>query len=392
MIVESVIMGKTILYVGNILFPDGDAASHRVIGNAKALKELGYQVLLLGCREDEKRELLHTREIVMGFDCYYFSKPNTKKEWYKYLVSINWYASILESVDIVIAYNYPAIALNKLRKYCNRTGKKVYADCTEWFDPSGGTIGSMLKKADTSIRMRKVQPKLDGIIVISSFLQRFYEQRNIPVICVPPLIDKSDKKWCKEGCMGINCDIQLAYVGNPGSGGKDKLDVIISAIDEAVNRCPALKIHFTIVGITRNQYLDRFSSLSKNMDKIVSFKGRMSNIEALDIIKKSNYSIFLRDKNLVTTAGFPTKFSESIACGTPVLTNDTSDISRYLVNGKNGFLLDTTSANSLCESLYIALSIDENRKINMKNYCLNDNTFDYHSFIMEFSKLFPSRL
>lgn len=384
-------MGKTILYVGNILFPDGDAASHRVIGNAKVLRELGYHVILLGCREDEKRELLETRDNVMNFDCYFFSKPNTNKEWYKYLVSINWYASILESVDIVIAYNYPAIALNKLRKYCKRTGKKVYADCTEWFDPSGRSIWNMLKRMDTSIRMRKVQPKLDGIIVISSFLQRYYEQRNTHVICIPPLIDKSDKKWHNDEEV-LNDMLRLAYVGNPGSGGKDKLDIIINAINEILNKQPSLKVQFTIVGITKEQYLERFSFLPQKMDKVVFFMGRKSNMEALDIIKKSNFSIFLRDKNLVTTAGFPTKFPESIACGTPVLTNDTSDISRYLVNGKNGFLLDKTSADSLCESLYIALSIDENRKINMKNYCLNDNTFDYHSFIMEFSKLFPSRL
>lgn len=383
-------MGKTVLYVGNILFPDGDAASHRVIGNAKILKELGYRVVLLGCRENETRELLQTRENTIGFDCYFFNAPNTKKEWSKYLLSINWYSSILEIVDIVIAYNYPAIALNKLRKHCRRTGKKIYADCTEWFDPSGWSVWSLIKRADTFLRMRNIHPKLDGIIAISSFLQRFYKERNTHVICIPPLIDKSDKKWHNDEAV-LNDILRLAYVGNPGSGGKDKLDIIINAIDEIINKQPSLKVQFTIVGITKEQYLERFSFLPQKMDKVVIFMGRKSNMEALDIIKKSNFSIFLRDKNLVTTAGFPTKFSESIACGTPVLTNDTSDISKYLINGKNGLLLDTTSITSLCNSLNKALSVDENQRISMKQYCLHDKTFDYHSFIMEFSKLFPSK-
>lgn len=49
-------------------------------------------------------------------------------------------------------------------------------------------------------------------------------------------------------------------------------------------------------------------------------------------------------------AGFPTKFVESITAGTPVLTNQTSDLADYLVEGEIGFWLVDDIADSLKKS------------------------------------------
>jgi glycosyltransferase involved in cell wall biosynthesis len=107
----------------------------------------------------------------------------------------------------------------------------------------------------------------------------------------------------------------------------------------------------------------------------------------LDYLKRADYTIFLRDNNLICTAGFPTKFSESIACGTPVLTNLTSDLGIYLQKGKNGFALDMSSYSGLVESIYEALTVSREQINNMKEWCRNERTFDYHSFVGEFSKM-----
>jgi glycosyltransferase involved in cell wall biosynthesis len=88
--------------------------------------------------------------------------------------------------------------------------------------------------------------------------------------------------------------------------------------------------------------------------------GCKPNTEALKIVKRSDFSIFLRDNNLVCTAGFPTKFSESIACGTPVLTNLSSDLGKYLIEGKNGYIMDISSEDKLDESIIRAFSTPMN--------------------------------
>ena len=73
------------------------------------------------------------------------------------------------------------------------------------------------------------------------------------------------------------------------------------------------------------------------------FHGKVSNLEARNKISKADFSILFRNVNKMTSAGFPTKVSESISCGTPVITNSTSDLEHYIINGKNGFLVNLNS-------------------------------------------------
>jgi len=384
---KKVINKRRILYIGNFLLPDGDAASHRVIGNAKALRNIGYDVFFLGCKIDENRALLDAINLYYDFKCWFFKSPNSIVSWVKYLTSITWYISLISFLKPthIIVYNYPSIALKLLMKYCNKHSIYLYSDCTEWFQPQGNIIYKSIKQFDTNYRMKILHNKLSGIIAISSYLQNYYSNKGQKTICVPPLIDKDDIKWFNNGNFNNEAEVNLSYVGNPGAGKKDKLDVIISSLREIKSKYN-LNCKLTIVGITKSEYEINFSDII-NEDFIV-FKGKMKNSAALEIIKKSHYSIFLRDKNLITTAGFPTKFSESIACGTPVLTNDSSDILKYINEGYNGFILDTSSSISLSESFYRALSINNEKISKMKEYCFRDYTFDFHSFESEFKKMF----
>jgi len=41
-----------IIYYGPFQLPDKNAAAHRVINNAKLLRELGYETVFLGCNGD----------------------------------------------------------------------------------------------------------------------------------------------------------------------------------------------------------------------------------------------------------------------------------------------------------------------------------------------------
>ena len=383
-------MNNSILYIGNLLLPDGDAASHRVFGNAKVLRELGYQVSLLGCKEDVEDKLADTKIVHKGFDVYYFKTPNSIRRWFDYLFNCKWLYPLIDSIkpSIIILYNYPAVAMNKLIKYCYRKNIRIVSDCTEWFVTPGYRPDKILKRWDTSLRMKRYQFKMNGIIAISSFLDEYYSSKGVQTICVPPLIDKTETKWENAGYSPTDIR-ELVYVGNPGSGMKDKLDVVIAALENIINTFPSLKVHFSVIGITKDEYCLNFSPIPEKLCDVVTFMGRLPNAQSLDYIKKSDYTIFLREKNLVTMAGFPTKFSESITCGTPVLTNDSSDLAKYLVDGNNGFLIDTSSLKSICDTLYNALSVEKVQITKMKTYCLNDTSFDYHKFISVFEKMFP---
>jgi hypothetical protein len=65
--------------------------------------------------------------------------------------------------------------------------------------------------------------------------------------------------------------------------------------------------------------------LPEESKEFILFKGRVSHAEALNEINKAEYVVFIRDVNLTNVVG-STKFVEAISCGTPVLSNSTSNI------------------------------------------------------------------
>ena len=296
---------------------------------------------------------------------------------------------MLKDVGSVILYNHPSISTKKICSFCHKKGIKVYADCTEWFDPKGFSAHNTIKRLDTWYRMKHVNKHLDGIITISSFLQNYYKKYGCKTMCVPPLIDLTQEKWAKSETIASLTENgkHLIYVGNPGAGTKDKLTWIIKALKQVKVKRSDLHFNLDIVGMTEEQFNNVFKMSLAGYD-FVRFHGRKPNIEALNFIKRSDYTIFLRENNLICTAGFPTKFSESLACGTPVLTNISSDLGKYLKDGVNGYEMNITSNEALTSSLEKALSLGREELKRMKEYCAKDNTFDYHSFVDEFAKMF----
>ena len=120
--------------------------------------------------------------------------------------------------------------------------------------------------------------------------------------------------------------------------------------------------------------------LPDNVSDFICFKGRKSHLEAINEIKDADFSIFLRDDNLINKAGFPTKFAESITCNTPVLTNASSNIQDYLKEGELGYLLDTSTDQKLDASLRSALSINDVKIKYMKKRCSNYDKFNYEYY------------
>ena len=84
---------------------------------------------------------------------------------------------------------------------------------------------------------------------------------------------------------------------------------------------------------------DEYRQKLAHMKKNVVFCGKMSNAAVRQMIYDSDFTILLRDSKTSTNAGFPTKVSESMAMGVPVLANITSDIATYMTDGENGIVL-----------------------------------------------------
>lgn len=363
----------TILYVGGFILPDKNAAAQRVVSIAKILRDIDYNVVFLN-RTPDADSITWKETHYFGFRCFEQKKGLGKSEILRELGDIKYiehYVEKLNNVVAVIAYNFPAIALRRLNGFCKSKNIKCIGDVTEWYGiKNRSLLYKVVKGTDTFYRMRIVQKRLSGNIVISEFLEDYYS-KTTKVVNIPPLVDKQESKWACD-CEGVNEGTVLIYAGSPSSE-KERLDLIVDSIIKLSRK---YAVQLIVIGITKDQFINMYSLDEEYLEftDCVTFLGKIPHKEVIKQISKADYTVLIRDKNRVNTAGFPTKFVESISCNTAVLANDTSCIAKYFLNGKNGLLV---SKSTLIQDLDQVLS----KKTNIE---VEKDLFDYRNYIEQF--------
>ena len=368
---------KNIVYIGGFDLPDKNAASQRVISNAKLFRELGYDVLLYGLSRSIAKATTFYHE---DFYCCNLPYPKSIKKWFDYLTSIHDYIPFIEEQHpcIVIAYNHPSIALQKLADYCKSNGIKILSDCTEWYVPLGNFFFRKIKGWDVNKRMYDVHCKLDGVLSISRYLYDFYQRQNVNTLLLPPLVDLQEPKWKQKENDDLEISIRLIYAGELGKGNKDRVDMVIDALENISNHSRTINFVLDILGITKEQYSNLFPN-KESVPSFVIFHGRKSHKEVIQMLLRSDFQIFLRENHLANMAGFPTKFVESISSKTIVLTNPSSNLGDYMEEGINSFSLNIDTFEDLVESLSHPLRLSK-QEIRERRKKMDNTIFDYRNY------------
>lgn len=366
---------KKVLYLGGFELPDRNAAAQRVISMAKTMRKTGYDVEFIGITK--KNEEIGQHLEFDGFKYTSYKYPSSIKEWI-YQVTRFVPLNVIEekSPYAVVLYNFPAIAQKRIINLCHQKGIKVVADLTEWYVTGGNSIRDIIKKWDTKKRMICYSIQMDGVIAISKYLYDFYKKK-VKTVYIPATVDLQDEKWRRNREIAINRPIKLVYAGSPGTGRKDKLDVLVKAV--------ANNSHFVldVYGITKEQYVLNFGG--QEPDNTVRFHGRVTHLDAINMICESDFDVIIRDDNLVTRAGFPTKFVEAYSCGTPVIATASSNITDYLKDGENGFIVD--ERQSLKQVLDRLAKMSEDELIAIKRNAISLFDFDYRNYVNEIQKI-----
>lgn len=89
----------------------------------------------------------------------------------------------------------PFFSQYKIRSLCKKNNAFFIPDSTEWYSAKGkGYIFGLIKWIDTSLRMRYIHCKSDGIIATSDYLANYYKRKNIKVLELPSMFDSEDFK------------------------------------------------------------------------------------------------------------------------------------------------------------------------------------------------------
>lgn len=373
-----------VAYVGPFGYPDGGAAARRVRGMAESLVLSGFDVVIAsgaGDAADAPVELVHESE---GID-YCHLPERVAEHWPRPLRrlryatmggrTVEWLASQPVRPAAVILYSGYTPYLQKLLPWCRRNGVRLLFDAVEWYEPSH-RWGYLTSPYQWNIEwaMRRLVPKTDGVIAISSYLADYYRARGVPSIVIPPTTSEiAAKARVSAGTL------RLAFAGAPGHkdglGFKDDFTSVLLGVSESHRL--GLCVHLTVAGPHPNAVLGMMGAENESSPEWLSTPGCLDQAQVRNLISESDFTVLLRPKNRVTAAGFPTKFVESLAMGTPVIGNITSDLGRHLKDGETGYVCEE-NAESLTLALMRASATSQLHSNAMRQACLQHAQACFH--------------
>lgn len=360
-----------ILYIGRFELPDKEATANRVVANAKLLRDIGYEVELAGWSDAVVASQKWVECKYFDFKCYEKHKSESSYEKYKMFSDAAPELALLKKghYNILIAYDFPAVALKKLMKYCKQNDIKCICDVSEWYTNSNkNPLFRLIRAYDSYLRMNVLHKKADGLFVISKYLQNYYSGQKI--VLLPPLVDCADKKWDVSHIdKSKHPKIELIYAGWP-SKTKECLNLVVSEASRLSDT-----VALNIYGIDEAKYRSIYAYYDILSENVV-FHGRVSHTETVEAVKNADYSIIVRESCRKNNAGFPSKLVESISCGTPVLVTDISNVRDYIGNGKNGFII---SVENLEQGV-------KNAILNITDVNVCTKQFDYRNFTENVAK------
>ena len=385
---------KWIAYVGPFPFPWGQAASRRMFGIAQSFAEGGYDVVVAS---GEAGPIIPKVVRDCGAGTVFrvglseLPAPGTGLFRKGVRAFFSWGARTVRWLNsmpapaLVLVYGGGAPYASRLLRWGRKNNVPIAFDVVEWYEAShvpGGMLNPFIISSEFC--MRGLYPRADGIIAISSYLEEHYSPAVEPVVRVPPTLDVralDSAGYARSSKMPY----RLVYAGTPGK--KDALPLILAAVAEADPE--GNRIVIEVIGVDAREGSTVTSGSGSSPG--VRFLGRIPQSEVAAHVRDADFSVLLRESERFASAGFPTKFVESLSAGTPVISNLTSDLGRYLIDGVNGIVVDECSVDALVcafrEMMLLGTEELERMRIEARRVALE--AFDYRNYrevLVEFAQ------
>ena len=355
-----------ILYIGQFGLPN-DAASIRVYNNAKLLSDLGYEINFAclqsrGCEEHiiEYESNLRYLFIPNKSKLTLFGKLRATLDLLIAQDRLRWIIKLISVVSpsIIILYNDLFFISLFLSWYCRKRGIKLVSDVTEWYEKRKvkNNIADYFVPFLTDKRIRFVDPKIGNIIAISPYLTDFYTRRGCNVISIPPVFDLSAEIDIAKYNYYDSRVINFIYAGSPGA--KDLIEPFVRALME-INRLE-IKIRLDIIGIDYVFFLESFSLSSEVLNNCgVYLHGRIPHDRVFEYLKKSDFSVLLRNNLRYAKAGFSTKFAECMSNGVAMFANEVGGAESLITNYHDGIVIEDCAVNHIVSELHHILELSD---------------------------------
>lgn len=375
-------MGNKVLIIVSGSFPYGTPRALRMRAFADLFKAIGWNVVVLSdyFAGEHSGKLFFEYE---NMELYSLGKELSGKN--KLLIPLLFkkkFRDIIEKErpDLIYSYSlydrFPFI-LWKAKK----NGIPLVLDSNEWYHPSTFKFGRFSWHYILhSICWKWFYPKVDGIVAISRLIEKHYSKYTDHVIRIPTIVDNMNG-WEKKNAFNDK-KIHLLFAGSLAKT-KDSIKEYYEALDYLGNDND--KIYFEICGVDKQELIEHLGEkLYNSFKKQTNMRGRIPQKKISEIYKKCDYGIFFRPDQRSSHAGFPTKLGEGMSNGTPFIVNNTGDISLYINNGINGFIVEDVQSIAAVYQEILEMSNEESDEMRSQAYKTAEKNFSYKPYIKLF--------
>lgn len=347
---------KKILVAISDSFPYGAAYAARTRALCKLFQAAGYETDILCDYISGNSDTKEYGEI-------YFVSEGPYYGLKKLLKLPNDYKKKLESLLVKNKYDYVVARsmfdrFDKVFSVVRKYSVPLILESCEWYDVRGFKHGRLdIRYYQFLHCFQRTYNKVDGVIAISRLLEQHYKQFVKNVIRVPGIHEVEKLPYRTE--VTEKGSLNLIFGGN-AIGGKEEFSSLLIALYQI--KASERNICLHIYGSSEQEVVNSLEKEAKQiyikLKEVVIFHGHVPQEEMANVCMESDFGVFFRPDRRSSHAGFPTKLGEYLAAGTPVITNDTGDISFVLENGQNGYLLSNSKPETICKVIETCMSLD----------------------------------
>lgn len=366
--------------------PNQCANSTRVMNFAKLLIEKGHEVSLLGVTINKELSLCGE---AFGIPFCMLRAGNwTGIKAYKRIngirKDIRTFLQDNTDFDAIILSDVYYDYAKEFLSYAKKHRAKIIVNALEWFDKNNVIFKGLkgkIKFIKNRFALKRIFVKMKNILAISSLLGDYYAKKSCITTVIPTIIDNEEYNEIVQKNKEYGDIINVSYAGDPA-----KKDYVINAIYalEYLTEQERQRIRLNFYGTTNQKLIA--NGIKKEILEKYSYNvvchGRIPYAQVKEKIASADFTVLLRPNKRYANAGFPTKVGESMACGTPVIANLTSDLAKYIIDGKTGIICENESPQACAEAFRktLALTIEQKQQMRKDTLEMAKSGFDYRSY------------
>ena len=336
-----------IAIITTLVFPSGNASINRIISYSKGLVESGIEVVVYSTNHGSKKikEIDGIKYIGLG-------GATNVIGIFDNLMSLIGLIQILAKTkpkhDAIVLVSNSLLLIYPLFFVCKLRDIRFLLEKSEF--PFVLMHNGIFGRAYAWFYVMTTYKLFDGLIIMTNPLFEYFNnkvRKKCKNILIPMTVDSTRFSSVKRE---NNVENYIAYCGDMG-GEKDGVKILIDSFSSVEKAHPSFYLY--LIGSTKDkEELLAIKEYAKDQGiKNIRFTGWVDRSRIPELLINAKILALARPNNLQSEGGFPTKLGEYLSTGNPTVVTDVGEISRYLKNNYQAYIVPPGNSKLFSEKL-----------------------------------------